>query len=162
MKVYDKEDRLLSQDAQSFEYDESLGYLTQDKLLVKHHHAREYQPEIRNERPEAMIVLKEYRDEDGNTYGMDVEFPVVQEEALASEAWDEEEDIMRYVAYTRQEWLEKEIMFLQAYLQSTDYLGARIAEGSKDAEDYAPLIKERQLKREAMRVMQEELDALRA
>lgn len=98
MKVYDVNDNLLAEDDKDFEYSEDDGYTYEDSRVIKHHEAIEYQPEIRDERPEAAIVLAEYPNG-----GKDIEQPILQEEVEAKDAWDETEEIFRYIEYPEEE-----------------------------------------------------------
>lgn len=148
MKVYDTNDNLLAEDTEDFELDATRGYLFEDALLLAEHEAVEYQPEIRDTRPEAAIVLQEYYerdengepklDEDGNFIvgGQDIMYPLLQAEILAQDAWNEYEDIFRYIEYTPAEIRDIEITTLNAEINSYAAISVEIAMGAASPEDY--------------------------
>lgn len=84
-------------------YDLSLGYLKEDKLFVAHHEAVIGVEEQGHEE-----VVAEYKNSRGEVYGRDVAWVVDIEAVEAKEAWDEYEDIQRYVLYTEEELAEIE------------------------------------------------------
>ena len=73
--------------------DLSLGYLTEDKILIAHHEAVEAAPEQWH-----YETIAEY-----HNGGKDVKRVVDVPGAEAKDAWDEYETIQRYVPYTEEE-----------------------------------------------------------
>ena len=74
--------------------DLSLGRLEEEKLFVAHHEAVEEVPEAGHYK-----VIAEYPE----TGGKDVEWVVDVPAVEAQEAWDEYEDILRYIPFTEEE-----------------------------------------------------------
>lgn len=79
--------------------DYSLGYVVEEKLFIAHHDAIEAVEEVGH-----YEVVAEYPE----TGGKDVEWIVDVEGVDAKEAWDEYEDILRYVLFTEEELAEIE------------------------------------------------------
>ncbi|WP_407450075.1 hypothetical protein [Fibrobacter sp.] len=75
------------------------GYLKEDSLFVMHHEATEAVDEEGH-----WEVIAEYPE----TGGQDVEWFVDVPAVVAKEAWDEYEDIYRYIEYTEEELAEIE------------------------------------------------------
>lgn len=75
------------------------GYLKEDSLFVTHHEAVEAVEEEGH-----WEVIAEYPE----TGGQDVEWIVDVPAVVAKEAWDEYEDIYRYIEYTEEELAEIE------------------------------------------------------
>lgn len=78
--------------------DSELGYLKEGKLFIQHHEAVEAVAETGH-----FEVIAEYPNG-----GKDVKWVIDVEAVEAAEAWDEYEDIMRYVLYTEEELAEIE------------------------------------------------------
>ena len=76
--------------------DLELGYLAADRVLVAHHPAKPERQRI--EWPDLGNPTKTYPNG-----GKIVNFVVEQEYSPAEDAWDEYEDVMRYVLYTQDE-----------------------------------------------------------
>ena len=87
MRIFDENDNLLDS------YDETKGYLVEDRLFVCHHEAVEAVAEEGH-----YETIAEYPNG-----GKDVEWIVDVPGVEAKEAWDEYEDIYRYVLYTEEE-----------------------------------------------------------
>lgn len=153
MKVYDVNDNLLAEDDKDFEYSENDGYAYKDSRVIKHHEAIEYQPEIRDERPEAAIVLAEYPNG-----GKDIEYPIIQEEVLEKEAWDEYEDILRFVEYSENEKVNQRIIKLKAELIETDYVVIKIAEGVATKEEYVEVLERRAAARSEINMLETKIE----
>lgn len=87
MKIYDENNvELVSPDL-------SLGYLVDDRILIKHHEA-------------VTVVKEEGHWETVAEYpngGKDVAWIVDVPAVKQTEAWDEYEDILRYIRYTEEE-----------------------------------------------------------
>lgn len=93
MKIFDENN------VELFEPDLSLGYLIEDRILIAHHEAVE-------------AVVEEGHWETVAEYpngGKDVDWIVDVPAVEAKEAWDEYEDILRYVLYTEVELAQIEI-----------------------------------------------------
>lgn len=74
------------------------GHLDPDKVLVTHHDALPKLDRIEVDDPEN--VIEEILDENGEAFGLVIAKKIVQEYRPAKEAWDEYEDVMRYILYT--------------------------------------------------------------
>ena len=110
------------------------GHLVPERILVAHHDAIEAVEEVSH-----YEVIAEY--EGG---GKDVQRVVEIPGIAARDAWDEYEDVYRYVPYTAAERAKMRIEVLKAQLAETDYAVIKIAEGAATAADYADLIAQRQ------------------
>ena len=110
------------------------GHLVPERILVAHHDAMEAVEEVSH-----YEVSAEY--EGG---GKDVQRVVDIPGIAARDAWDEYEDVYRYVPYTAAERAKMRIEVLKAQLAETDYAVIKIAEGAVTAADYADLIAQRQ------------------
>lgn len=91
--------------------DYEFGYLKEEKLFIQHHEAVEAVVEEGH-----WNVIAEYPNG-----GKDVEWVIDVEEVEAAEAWDEYEDIMRYVLYTEEELEERRKAAEEAYKKSPEY-----------------------------------------
>lgn len=105
MRIFDENDNLLDS------YDETKGYLKPDSLFVCHHEAIEPVEEQGH-----WETIAEYPNG-----GKDVDWIVDVEAVEAQEAWDEYEDILRYIPYTEEELAEIEAAKEEAYRNSTEY-----------------------------------------
>ena len=107
--------------------DLDLGYLTDDKIFVAHHEAVEKIAEIGHW--EELMVYP--------NGGRDVEWVVDTPGVEAKEAWDEYEDILRYVKYTEEELAEKNKPSIESRVSSLETLisemEAAYKEGVADA-----------------------------
>lgn len=79
-------------------FDPSLGRLASDRVLIAHHPAVEAVGEVWH-----YETVKEYPNG-----GKDVEKVIDTPGIEAAEAWDEYEDVMRFIAYTPEELAEME------------------------------------------------------
>lgn len=128
MRIFDENDNLLDS------YDETKGYLKPDRLFVCHHEAVEAVAEEGH-----WETIAEYPNG-----GKDVDWIVDVPGVEAQEAWDEYEDIYRYVLYTEEELavieeekrkaeeeaeLQERIRALPDIAVTWDELAAAIAEG---------------------------------
>ena len=91
------------------------GYLVEDSLFIMHHEAVEAVEEQGH-----WITIAEYPNG-----GKDVDWIVDVEAVEAAEAWDEYEDILRYIEYTEEELAERKAAEEEAYRNSAEY---RVAE----------------------------------
>lgn len=87
------------------------GYLKNDSLFVMHHEAVEAVEEQGH-----WVTIKEYPNG-----GKDVDWVIDVPAVEAQEAWDEYEDILRYVLYTEEELAEMEAEKEEAYKSSAEY-----------------------------------------
>lgn len=126
--------------------DLSKGYLKPDKVFVKHHEATLYSPEKGH-----YEVTKEYPNG-----GRDIEWMIDQAEVLAHDAYDEYEEIQRYVLYTNKELSQFKINELKQKLSETDYIAAKIAEGVATKEEYKEQLEKRQEWRNQINSIQEQ------
>ena len=110
------------------------GHLVPERILVAHHDAIEAVEEVSH-----YEVIAKY--EGG---GKDVQRVVDIPGITARDAWDEYEDVYRYVPYTAAERAKMRIEVLKVQLAETDYAVIKIAEGAATAADYADLIAQRQ------------------
>ena len=110
------------------------GHLVPERILVARHDAIEAVEEVSH-----YEVIAEY--EGG---GKDVQRVIDVPGTAARDAWDEYEDVYRYVPYTAAERAKMRIEVLKAQLAETDYAVIKIAEGAATAADYADLIAQRQ------------------
>lgn len=99
--------------------DYSLGYLVEEKLFIAHHDAIEGVEEQGH-----WETIAEYPNG-----GKDVEWVIDVERVEACEAWDEYEDIYRYVLYTEEELAEIERRNKEASMSVYDELEAAYQEG---------------------------------
>lgn len=124
------------------------GHLVPKRILVAHHDAMEAVEEVSH-----YEVIAEY--EGG---GKDVQRVVDIPGIAARDAWDEYEDVYRYVPYTAAERAKMRIEVLKAQLAETDYAVIKIAEGAATAADYAELIAQRQTWRAEINDLEGQID----
>lgn len=99
MKVYNED-----KTKELIEYDIALGYLKNDKILIKH-----------NDEVKENIVYKTTVFSNGGISKV----PDMEKSTFAKEAYDEYEDIQIYVPYTESEIKNRKIAELKAYLDTT-------------------------------------------
>jgi hypothetical protein len=114
-------------------YDEALGYLEHDRILVKHHDAIEGVEEQGH-----YEVARLY-----SNGGKDLRWVVDVEEVKAKEAYDEYEDILRYIAYSEEHLRQIKIDDLKQKLVDTDHMILKIIEGSSTLAECADIIAKR-------------------
>lgn len=85
-------------DQEIFDPDLDLGHLIEDKIISIHHDALPYIQEEGYYR-----TIQEY-----SNGGKDVEWVVTKPGQEAKEAWDEYEDVWRYILFTPEELAERE------------------------------------------------------
>lgn len=124
------------------------GHLVPERILVAHHDAIEAVEEVSH-----YEVIAEY--EGG---GKDVQRVVDIPGIAARDAWDEYEDVYRYVPYTAAERAKMRIEVLKVQLAETDYAVIKIAEGAATAADYADLIAQRQTWRAEINDLEGQID----
>ena len=120
-------------DVELLEYDKTKGTLKEDRLFVKHHDAVEAVKEQGH-----YNTIREYPNG-----GKDVEWIVDVPGVKARDAWDEYEDILRFVPFTEFELANNRIAELKRMLQDTDYVTIKIAEGVATKEEYAEILEQR-------------------
>lgn len=109
------------------------GRLVEDKLFIKHHEAIEAVPEQFH-----YETIREYPN-GGKDVVRVIDVPGVQ----AVEAWDEYEDILRFIPFTEVELATNRIEELKQKLQDTDFHILKIVEGAKTLADCAEIIAKR-------------------
>lgn len=109
------------------------GYLVPDKILVAHHDAIPATPE--QSHTEVMAVYP--------NGGKDIRRVVDTPASPAVDAWDEYEDVMRYVPFTKTELDKMRIAELKAKLEATDYVVIKIAEGAAELHEYDAVLRDR-------------------
>lgn len=114
-------------------YDEALGYLVDDRILIRHHEATEAVEEQGH-----YEVAKLYPNG-----GKDLKWVVDVEEVKAKDAYDEYEDILRYIPYPQEYLIETKISDLKQKLADTDYMILKIVEGSSTLAECADIIAKR-------------------
>jgi hypothetical protein len=127
MRIFDRNDTELEV------FDETKGYLIEDRLLVNHHEAIVEVPEEGH-----WETLVEYPNG-----GKDVEWVVDVPGVKAQDAWDEYEDILRFIPFTELELVTNRIAELKQLLQNTDYNILKIVEGASTLAECAEVIAKR-------------------
>lgn len=127
MRIFDENDNEL------LKYDSVKGYLKNDKRFIKHHEKLEAIQEEGH-----WETVAEYPNG-----GKDVEWVIDVPGVEAKDAWDEYEDILRYVPFTEQELTLQRIAELKEMLYSTDYNILKIVEGASTLTEMAGVIKKR-------------------
>jgi hypothetical protein len=94
MRIFDEKNVEILEENVDFD----LGYLEEDKMFVQHHDAVAAVDEVYH-----YETIAEYPNG-----GKDVKKVIDVEAVEAKEAWDEYEDILRYIAYTEEEIAERE------------------------------------------------------
>ena len=142
MKILDEQNNVLES------IDETKGYLVKDSLFVCHHEAVEAVEEQGH-----WETIAEYPNG-----GKDVEWIVDVPAIEAKEAWDEYEDILRFVAYTEKDIAERRIAELKQRLFDTDYNILKIVEGAATIEEKADIITQRAQWRKEISELERELE----
>lgn len=127
MRILDELDQVLET------IDESKGRLVKDRLLVCCHEAVEAVEEQGHWK-----TVAEYPNG-----GKDVEWIVDVPGVKAQEAWDEYEDILRFVLFTEKELAAKRIQERKQKLFDTDHHILKIAEGTATLAEMAEVIASR-------------------
>jgi hypothetical protein len=141
MRILDEQNNVLES------IDEAKGYLQKDSLFVCHHEAVEAVREQGH-----WETIKEYPNG-----GKDVEWVIDVPAVEAKEAWDEYEDILRFVAYTAKELAEFQIAKLKQKLSNTDYNILKIVEGAATLAEMGDVIKQRAQWRKEINNLEREL-----
>ena len=109
------------------------GYLVLDSLFVRHHEATEAVEEVGH-----WETIREYPNG-----GKDVEWVVDTPAVEAKEAWDEHEEIQRFIPFTESELATRRIEELKQLLTDTDYNILKVVEGAMTLQDCEEVIAKR-------------------
>ncbi len=129
--------------------DMAKGYLMPDRLLLCRHAAVEAVAEQGH-----YETVQEYPNG-----GKDVAWVVDVPGVDAKEAWDEYEDILRFVPYTAIEMAQQRIAELKENLQNTDYMILKVVEGATTLAEIAETVKKRAAWRREINELERETDA---
>ena len=113
--------------------DMTKGRLVEDKVFVQYHEAVEAVPEQFH-----YETIREYPNG-----GKDVEIVIDVPGVEAADAWDEYEDILRYIPFTEVELATSRIAELKQKLQDTDYHILKVVEGALTLDDCTEIMAER-------------------
>lgn len=127
MRIFDQYDHLLET------ADKSRGYLKRDSRFLCRHPAVEAVAGKGHYK-----TVKEYPNG-----GKDVAWVVDVPSVEARQAWDEYEEILRFVPYTADQLAQRRIAELKESLQSTDYLILKVVEGAATLAEIGEAIKQR-------------------
>lgn len=126
--------RILDQSGKEMnDYDPSLGHVENEKIIIRHHEASDIVEEQSH-----YETIKEYPN-GGKEVRKVIDVPAQE----AHDAYDEYEDILRFVPYTLQELNEIEIGALKMKLADTDYIIMKIVEGATTLEKEKSIIAQR-------------------
>ncbi len=139
MRILDQNNTLLHT------VDKSKGYLKRDRLFLRHHPAVEAVPSKGH-----YETVKEYKN-GGKEVAWVEDVPGV----AAKEAWDEYEDILRFVPYTPGELARRRIEQLKESLRSTDYLILKVVEGAVTLSQITETVKNRAAWRKEIKELEE-------
>lgn len=141
MRIFDELGNLLDS------YNEKKGYLKNDSLLVCHHEAKEAVEEQGH-----FETIAEYPNG-----GKDVKWVIDVPAQEAKEAWDEYEEILRFVAFTETELAMQRIAELKQNLFDTDYNILKIVEGAATLSEMATVIAKRAAWRKEINELEKQL-----
>lgn len=128
--------------------DLSKGYLKQDSLFICHHDAIEGMAEVGHHE-----IVREYPNG-----GKDVEWIVDVQAVEAKDAYDEFEEIQRYILFTEAQLAVRRISELKRFLQETDYNILKVVEGAMTLQDCAEVIAKRALWRKEINELEQTLE----
>ena len=143
MRIFDESNNLLES------FDAAKGYLKNDSLFVCRHEAVEAVGEQGH-----FETVAEYPNG-----GKDVEWVVDVPAVEAKEAWDEYEDILRFVAFSAKEIAERRILELKQLLFDTDYNILKVVEGAATVSEMAEVIEKRAKWRKEINELEREMEA---
>lgn len=129
MRILDELDNELN----PTELDFSKGYLKEQIIFIKHHDAVSAVEEQGH-----YEIIKEYPNG-----GKDAEWVIDVPKVEAKEAYDEYENIQRFIKFTQKELNSFKIEELKQKLNETDYCVLKITEGSATYDDYSEIIAKR-------------------
>ena len=141
MRIFDKFDNVMTT------YDDTKGYLKNDSLFICHHDAVEAIEEQGH-----FEVIAEYPNG-----GKDVEWIVDVSAVEAKEAWDEYEDILRFVEFDSKDLITIKIEELKKKLADTDYNIIKVMEGAATLDEMTDVIANRALWRKEINELEKEL-----
>ena len=144
MRILDELDNELNAN----ELDFSKGYLKEEKIFIKHHDAVSAVEEQGH-----YEIIKEYPNG-----GKDAEWVIDVPKVEAKEAYDEYEDIQRFIKFTQKELNSFKIEELKQKLNETDYCVLKIAEGSATYDDYSKIIAKRREWRKEINNLEESIN----
>ena len=127
MRILDEFDNVIEH------IDETKGYLKNDRLFVCHHAPIEAVEEQGH-----WETIAEYPNG-----GKDVDWIIDVPGIEAKEAWDEYEDVLRYILFDKKELAELKINELKRKLSETDYNILKIVEGAATLTEMAGIISQR-------------------
>ena len=142
MRIFDELNNLLES------FDETKGYLKKDSLFVCHHEAAEAVEEQGH-----WETIAEYPNG-----GKDVEWIVDVPGVEGKEAWDEYEDIFRFIPFDAKELADRRIQDLKQKLFDTDYNILKIVEGATTLAEMAEVIAQRAKWRKEINDLERELE----
>lgn len=129
--------------------DLSKGYLKQDSLFICHHKAIEGVAEVGH-----YETIKEYPNG-----GRDVEWIVDVQAVEAKDAYDEFEEIQRYIPFTEAQLAVSRISELKRFLQETDYNILKVVEGAMTLGECSEVIAKRALWRKEINELEKILES---
>ena len=129
MRIFDQDGKELQPES----VDGKTGRLVEDRLLVAHHKAVKAVAEEGH-----YETVKEYPN-GGKEVAWIVDVPAVK----AKDAWDEYEDILRFVPFDEATLRKARISELKQMLRDTDYQILKIVEGATTLDKVADTIKQR-------------------
>lgn len=129
MRIFDQEGNELQAEA----VDCKKGRLVEDRILTTHHKA--VKPVLEKGH---WVTVKEYKNG-----GKEVEWVVDVPAVEARDAWDEYEDVMRFVPFDEKTLREARIAELKQLLHDTDYVVLKIVEGATTLDMVADTIEQR-------------------
>ena len=141
MKIVDMDNNVLET------IDETKGYLKHDSLFVCHHEAVEAVEEQGH-----WETIAEYPNG-----GKDVDWVIDVPGSEYKEAWDEYEDILRFVPFGKKELAEIKIEELKQKLSNTDYNIIKVMEGAATLTEMADIIAQRAMWREEINELEKDL-----
>ena len=141
MKILDVNGNELNEN----DVDYSKGYLKKDEIAIKHHDAIEAKDEVWH------YDYIEFL----NSGGIELVYVVDEPAILAVEAYDEMEEVLRYVLYTEEELVMREYKELMQYLYDTDYVVLKVVEGVSTKDDYLDIFDKRKEVRERISVLKD-------
>ena len=140
MRILDVNNNVINKE----DYNESMGYLIEEKLFIAHHPAQIYVEEQGH-----YEVITEYANG-----GKDVEWVVDVPGQEACDAWDEYEDILRLMPLSDAQKAQMEIDDIKAKLESTDYNIIKVVEGVATLDEMADVIAQRAAWRQRINELQ--------
>ena len=142
MRILDKDNNELK------EIDNLIGYLIKDRIFKTHHEAVEAVEEQGH-----YETIREYPNG-----GKDVKWVVDVPEVEAKEAYDEYEEILRFVEYSKQERAAQMIEALKQKLRDTDYIILKVFEGATTLAEIGDTIKARANWRKEINALEKEVE----